>query len=382
MEERDRRTVVAIRAGSMSLMRLPSLSVLLLLVPTATAILLPAAHAQRRTSIGSDCEPRVQWAHRIAEHAPMLVDGLCAMTPDELGYVEELYAELTGHTDYLTQWGVGTGAAAAENLRFALEVSYIAHRGQKRKSGELFIIHPVNVASILADSKMDLPSLTAGLLHDTVEDTSLTFEAISALFGDEVRRIVEGETKVSKLWSQLDERPPDGSINVDDTKIDATVHGMATAASRKDEQAENLRSMFVAMADDWRIVVVKLADRLHNMRTLHFMPPRKQVAIARETLEIFTPLAHRLGMWGYKTELADLSFKYLFPRMHPRLQHPLSSIPSPPSPHELTSESSVHAAQTTTKSYGRTSSAHPITTRELWIRRRTRWSTSSRRTRF
>jgi len=250
----------------------------------------------------------------------MLVDGLCAMTPDELGYVEELYADLVGHTDYLTQWGVGTGAAAAENLRFALEVSYIAHRGQKRKSGELFIIHPVNVASILADSKMDLPSLTAGLLHDTVEDTSLTFEAISALFGDEVRRIVEGETKVSKLWSQLDERPAEGGVNLDDAKIDATVHGMATAASRKDEQAENLRSMFVAMADDWRIVVVKLADRLHNMRTLHFMPPRKQVAIARETLEIFTPLAHRLGMWGYKTELADLSFKYLFPHDYQKLR--------------------------------------------------------------
>ena len=140
---------------------------------------------------------------------------------------------------------------------------------------------------------MDLPSLTAGLLHDTVEDTDLQLEDVEALFGREVKQIVEGETKVSKLpkvvRAQLgaNESPP---------------------SNGRDKQAENLRSMFIAMADDWRIVVVKLADRLHNMRTLQYMPPHKRIAIARETLEIFAPLAHRLGMWQFKTELADLSF--------------------------------------------------------------------------
>ena len=128
----------------------------------------------------------------------------------------------------------------------------------------------------------------------------LTFGEIDALFGRTVRMIVEGETKVSKLPKMM--RSAEGSDEA---------HG--GPASKVEEQVENLRSMFIAMADDWRIVVVKLADRLHNMRTLQHMPIEKRARIARETLEIFSPLAHRLGMWQYKTELADLSFKYLLP---------------------------------------------------------------------
>ena len=136
-----------------------------------------------------------------------------------------------------------------------------------------------------------LPSqVCAGLLHDTVEDTALSFEEIGAMFGPTVAKIVEGETKVSKLpkmvRAQMD-LPTDVVFSSD-------------ASWRADEQVENLRSMFIAMAEDWRVVAVKLADRLHNMRTLRHMPVEKRVRISRETLEIFVPLAHRLGMWSYR----------------------------------------------------------------------------------
>ena len=157
---------------------------------------------------------------------------------------------------------------------------------------------PVQVASILGCAQMDLESVISGLLHDTVEDTSLSFEELEAIFGKETRKIVEGETKVSKLpkmvRSELDREGAQGAVR---------------KADKSDQEAENLRSMFVAMAEDWRVVVVKLADRLHNMRTLQYMPVHKRISIARETLEIFAPLAHRLGMWSFRQELADLSFK-------------------------------------------------------------------------
>ena len=219
---------------------------------------------------------------QIGQHLPCLLEAISEMDEEEAGYVDELFAEVTGHTDYLTRWGGADSEKAHQTLRLALDVAYLAHRGQKRRSGEQFIVHPVQVASILAQSNMDLASLTAGLLHDTVEDTDLLLEDVEALFGQEVKQIVEGETKVSKL-----------------PKVVRAQLGAAESppSNGHDKQAENLRSMFIAMADDWRIVVVKLADRLHNMRTLQYMPPHKRIAIARETLEIFTPLAHRLGMW-------------------------------------------------------------------------------------
>ena len=207
--------------------------------------------------------------------------------------LESLYAELCSHTEHMK--------GVEYQLRLGLEVAFLAHLGQQRRSGDSFITHPVNVATILADSKLDIESVVSGLLHDTVEDTSLAFHELECLFGVDVRRIVEGETKVSKLPKMVRSE-------------------LAKKQDKADVQAENLRSMFVAMAEDWRIVVVKLADRLHNMRTLEHMPVHKRISIARETLEIYAPLAHRLGMWSFRSELADLSFKYLFPSEHAKLE--------------------------------------------------------------
>jgi len=167
-----------------------------------------------------------------------------------------------------------------------------------RKSGEPFIIHPINVAILLTELSMDVHSIMAGLLHDTVEDTDLTFTEVEALFGVTVRKIVEGETKVSKL-----------------PKL--------AFSDYADEQAENLRQMFVAMTDDYRIIIVKLADRLHNMRTLRHMKPAKQQKISRETLDIFAPLAHRMGIWQFKSELEDTAFMYLYPLEYKRLNRKL-----------------------------------------------------------
>jgi GTP diphosphokinase / guanosine-3',5'-bis(diphosphate) 3'-diphosphatase len=177
-------------------------------------------------------------------------------------------------------------------LESAYLVAEQAHRGMKRKSGEAFITHPVAVTEILAEMRLDPDALMAGLLHDTVEDTDVTFEELEQKFGTTVRKIVEGETKISKLAVRVYE----------------------------DEQSENLRQMLMAMGNDVRIILVKLADRLHNMRTLAAMPPHKQQKISRETLEIFAPLAHRFGISHIKNELEDLSFFYLEPERYKSLQ--------------------------------------------------------------
>jgi GTP pyrophosphokinase len=219
--------------------------------------------------------------------------------------VEALYKELKDMSEYDRQqvdryWDrlmptvsyLGTMQVA--KIYNALRVAYRAHRGQMRKSGEPFIIHPVEVALLLAGLKMDGETVMAGLLHDTVEDTDLTFAEVEAMFGHVVRSIVEGETKVSKL-----------------PKL--------AFSDYADEQAENLRQMFVAMTDDYRIIIVKLADRLHNMRTLRHMKPEKQIKISRETLDIFAPLAHRMGIWQFKSELEDTAFMYLYPLEYKRL---------------------------------------------------------------
>jgi RelA/SpoT family (p)ppGpp synthetase len=190
------------------------------------------------------------------------------------------------------------GTEQVAKIYKALCVAYRAHRGQMRKSGEPFIIHPVEVAMLLSSLRMDGETVIAGLLHDTVEDTDLTFDQIESLFGHTVRSIVEGETKVSKL-----------------PKLAFTDYA--------DEQAENLRQMFVAMTDDYRIIIVKLADRLHNMRTLRHMKPEKQIKISRETLDIFAPLAHRMGVWKFKAELEDTAFMYLYPLEYKRLNRRL-----------------------------------------------------------
>lgn len=187
-------------------------------------------------------------------------------------------------------------SSALPRIKRAYEVAELAHRGSLRRSGEPYITHPLAVARILAELRLDPDAVMAGLLHDTVEDTPVTLEDLERQFGRSVREIVEGETKISKL----------------------------AVRRYEDEQSENLRQMFVAMAKDLRIIIVKLADRLHNMRTLDAMPPHKQQQIARETLEIYAPLSHRLGIGQIKWELEDLAFKYLEPEAHALLEAQLA----------------------------------------------------------
>lgn len=158
-----------------------------------------------------------------------------------------------------------------------------AHAGQKRNSGEPYIIHPLEVASILTEVEMDTASICAALLHDVIEDTSRSYLNVEQEFGEEIAVLVDGVTKLSRI----------------------------NFKSREEAQAENLRRMFVAMARDIRVIIIKLADRLHNMRTLNFQPDYKQREIAQETMEIFVPIAHRLGIFKFKWELEDLSFLYL-----------------------------------------------------------------------
>jgi GTP diphosphokinase / guanosine-3',5'-bis(diphosphate) 3'-diphosphatase len=173
-------------------------------------------------------------------------------------------------------------------IRRAYEYSAQMHAQQKRKSGEPFLVHPLNVALIIARLKLDVPSVVTGLLHDVVEDTHTPLSEIQGLFGTEVSQLVDGVTKVSKITFQ----------------------------SRAEKQAENFRKMIIAMARDIRVVLIKLADRLHNMRTLSHLAPERQIEIARETREIYAPLAHRLGIYWLKSELEDLAFRYLNPSAH------------------------------------------------------------------
>src|SRR5579871_4397050 len=165
------------------------------------------------------------------------------------------------------------------------EVADAAHEGQRRASGESYIEHPLAVAAVLAELEMDRETIAAALLHDVVEDTSVTSEQVAAEFGDEIAQLVEGVTKLTRIPYQ----------------------------SKEDAQVENLRKMFMAMAKDIRVIIIKLADRLHNMRTLASLPPDKQQAIAKETIEIYAPIAHRLGIWKVKWDLEDLALRYLDP---------------------------------------------------------------------
>jgi guanosine-3',5'-bis(diphosphate) 3'-pyrophosphohydrolase len=179
-----------------------------------------------------------------------------------------------------------------EIVRKAYEFSQKHHAGQTRASGEPYLIHPLEVALVLAEMKMDPVAISAGLLHDSVEDTSVTIVDIRKEFGEQVAHIVEGVTKISKI----------------------------DFATREEAQAENLRKMMLAMVDDIRVVLIKLADRLHNMRTLEHLPPERQQKIAKETLDIYGPIAHRLGMGKIRGELEDLGFRYLDPIAHDQVQ--------------------------------------------------------------
>ncbi|MCS6912786.1 MAG: bifunctional (p)ppGpp synthetase/guanosine-3',5'-bis(diphosphate) 3'-pyrophosphohydrolase [Myxococcales bacterium] len=182
-----------------------------------------------------------------------------------------------------------------ELIRRAYAFAARAHDGQRRRSGDPYVVHPLGVASTIADLRLDISSVCAGLLHDCVEDTSATTEDISKLFGTEIAFLVEGVTKLGKVpWNTREER-----------------------------QAENFRKMLLAMARDIRVILIKLCDRLDNMRTLDSMPPDKQERIARETMEIYAPLANRLGIQWIRVELEDLSFRYLYPREYAELNDKL-----------------------------------------------------------
>ncbi len=173
-------------------------------------------------------------------------------------------------------------SADLNQIRKAYVYCAKVHQGQTRLSGEPYIIHPLEVAGLLSALRLDVPSIVTGLLHDTIEDTLATTEELAGMFGQEVADLVDGVTKISKIHFK----------------------------TKEENQAENFRKMLIAMAKDIRVILVKLADRLHNMRTLQFQAEPKQRSISNETMDIYAPIANRLGISWIKTELEDLSFRY------------------------------------------------------------------------
>jgi GTP pyrophosphokinase len=194
--------------------------------------------------------------------------------------------------DLVEKVRAGNPDADTELLRRAYVFSAFEHKGQVRHSGEPYLVHPLEVADLLADMKLDVVAIAAGLLHDIVEDTQTPIERIRELFGTDVAHVVEGVTKL----------------------------GAIQFSSKEERQAENFRKMLLAMVDDIRVILVKLADRLHNMRTLHHLPEERRVKIAQETRDIYAPIANRLGMSKVKNELEELSFKYLEPQAYESLR--------------------------------------------------------------
>ena len=183
-------------------------------------------------------------------------------------------------------------AADVGMLTKAYEFSARVHKGQKRLSGEPYLTHPMEVAGIITELRLDVPSVATGLLHDTVEDTLTTVGEVERLFGPEIGSLVDGVTKISQI----------------------------TFTTREEKQAENFRKMILAMARDIRVILVKLADRTHNMRTLGHLPPEKQLDISQETLDIYAPIAHRLGIYWVKSELEDNALRYLHPEVYYQLK--------------------------------------------------------------
>ena len=212
-----------------------------------------------------------------------MVDGHAVKAPEDYQDPEELYQALIARVRKYHP------SADITMIEKAYQIGKEAHKDQFRKSGEPYIIHPLWVAIILADLEMDKETIVAGMLHDVVEDTTMTLDEISTEFGEEVALLVDGVTKL-------------GQLNYSKDKLEA--------------QAENLRKMFLAMAKDIRVIIVKLADRLHNMRTMEFMTPAKQKEKSRETMDIYAPIAQRLGISKIKVELDDLSLKYLKPDVY------------------------------------------------------------------
>lgn len=211
-----------------------------------------------------------------------IVDGHAVKAPADYQDPEELYQYLIAH---IRRYHPSADISMIEK---AYEVARKAHEGQLRKSGEAYIIHPLWVGIILAQLEMDKETIASGILHDVVEDTVMTEEEIKEEFGEEVALLVDGVTKLGQL---------------------------SYSSDKLELQAENLRKMFLAMAKDIRVIIIKLADRLHNMRTLEFMKPEKQKEKAKETLDIYAPIAQRLGISKVKTELDDLALKYSLPEV-------------------------------------------------------------------
>jgi guanosine-3',5'-bis(diphosphate) 3'-pyrophosphohydrolase len=204
---------------------------------------------------------------------------------------------LTKYRDLMRQMQENRPHDDLSIVKKAYDYSLKYHDGQTRASGEPYLVHPLEVALVLAEMKMDPVAVAAGLLHDSVEDTSVTIADIRKDFGEQVAHIVEGVTKISKI----------------------------DFATREEQQAENLRKMMLAMVDDIRVVLIKLADRLHNMRTLEHLPPERQHKIAEETLEIYAPIAHRLGMGKIRGELEDLGFRFLDPVAYEQVENAVNA---------------------------------------------------------
>jgi GTP pyrophosphokinase len=203
--------------------------------------------------------------------------------------------EVIDFEPWLASLDSGRSEADRELLRRAFDLASQAHANQKRASGEPYIQHCLAVAQMLAELNLDTATVAAALLHDTLEDTDVTYEGLESEFGDEIAKLVDGVTKLG----QIDH-----------------LSGLSERNIKEDTKAESLRKMFLAMVDDVRVVLIKLADRLHNMRTLNSLPEHKRKRIARETLEIFAPLANRLGIWQIKWELEDHSLRHLEPEIY------------------------------------------------------------------
>lgn len=224
--------------------------------------------------------------------------------------------------------------ADRELVMRALKVSENAHSGQKRASGEPYVSHCIAVAIILTELRVPPSVVAAGLLHDTVEDTEVTLIDLQRDFGEEITRLVDGVTKLTHLprVSRGDQRPEDEAIDEEKRLIaerrgmpDPVTEAEQIVRSRKyDEVSETLRKTFLAMGEDVRVVLIKLADRLHNMRTLGHMPKKKQKIIAQQTMDIFAPLANRLGIWQIKWELEDLAFRYIDPVIYKEIAENLA----------------------------------------------------------
>lgn len=202
----------------------------------------------------------------------------------DLSYPSDVDASITDMLEeIISRYKRYTDKDESEKIRRAFIFAYKAHGMQRRRTGEPYIIHPLAVTEILIELEMDTDTLVASLLHDTVEDTEVNLKLVEALFGLDVVRLVDGVTKLGRI----------------------------PYSSKEEIQAENMRKMFLAMAQDLRVVLIKLADRLHNMRTMKHLSPEKQMEKALETRDIYAPLAHRLGIYKIKWELEDLSLRYL-----------------------------------------------------------------------